>query len=150
MSESKRSVFTRGYFIPVAWDIKVRKVGEDLWELRYSETFDIKDKVLEKQAISDTKKIADMLAQMAGTPIPYTVGKNKFSLIFKGTLEQIATAISSEFIMASKFGDISLRDIFIMATVGTALKQYPTPRPPPPPPHFEATKAEEQSASGGV
>jgi len=117
-SEVKESVFAGRFIFPVEITVKAKKVGEDLWEIHYSERIELKDKALLQKSVEDTKRAFQAM------------GRSKFKLrgswafyTLKAPFSVVASMIVTEFLTASALGDLTLRDVISMAGLYAGLQK---------------------------
>ena len=113
MSEISKSIFMKGLVHPIKIKIEAEKQNDGLWELKYEEWFSLEDKALLEEALATTKRAGEKAAKLLGGEI--SSEGNKLSFTFKGTIDQIANGLITEMLTLSSLGNITLRDMIVLA-----------------------------------
>lgn len=114
--KKKSLFFKKGIFTPIKLSVSAEKLDDDLWKIQYEETIDIKDKKLLEEVTKTTKQLAESLPSFGAE---VSIKGNKVSYTVKGSLSQLASMVVTEFLSMSSLGDMTLRDMILLAGIGT-------------------------------
>jgi len=121
MSSVSRGILIR-LFEPVEWHTHIKKVDEGKHELTYTEVF-------ERPESLDTEtflKVADDCVSLIRKGIPEADVKYSFdekgrllvTMKVTTSLSAIAGLLASEFLSFTKLGDVTMKELFVLAGIG--------------------------------
>ena len=118
MSNAQKSaLFKVGIFSPSKFSLSARKIDKDLWEIHYEETLDIQDKKMFAEVLATTKQAMDpIVKQIGGKEI--MIDGNNISYTVTGNIEMIAGILMGELMTISSIGNLTLRDMMLLAGMG--------------------------------
>ncbi len=103
--------------LPTELSIKLKKETENRWILQYSESFDY-DMPLEHTKLTiNTAKIHGINLKQDGRTFSYETA---------GSREAVTGAIGIEFLAQSRFGKMTMNEIFALMAIGLATTQEKT------------------------
>jgi len=118
-SEIKSSkIFTKGLIAPIRLRFDIKKIDEITWEIQHSEWFSLDNEELMRSALT--------LTSQAATALGFQIKrrKNRLTIKHRGSLNSCIDGLTTEMLSLSTIGDVSLRDLIILAGIG--MKTAPT------------------------
>jgi len=108
--KEEKAVFLPTY-TPKAYNIKITKLKNEKWRLQYSES--LGDDI--------PQKVVDITHEtMTAIGIPVKIDKKNLSYDVVWTKDQVFGGLGAEFLAMSRVGDLSLRELLAVATLGLA------------------------------